>query len=257
MYLSLVLASLLAPQTVASLQETVASSAELNAFAKRVRAFVPRDQFDEAPLQPSMTGRSFSLVVQPRGSDSIPAACFGYPMWSYETGSRTLHVSTGAHDFVVGSFSSRQGMITRKPTREGSVEKIQYFATDCERADLQAYTSSNAYGAEFRIEPTLQTITAVADALPRGVEWPTSFKIQISGEQARTLVPHLRVRFVGVMSDWKPGVSVACLNRRNGPTARSPYDRRFDICLFNGRIDRIELLDSRTGKAIEAFLHPL
>ncbi len=256
MPLFLVLGSLAVAQPAAAAVKTPAGTDELNAIAKKVRAFVPRDQFDEPPPQSSMAGQTFSVVVEPRGSDSIPAACFGYPMWSYDAASRILYVSTGAHDFVLGPFYSKQGMLTKQIALYGPRQKVQYFASDCDRADLEPYTASNAYGADFRIEPTLQIITAIADALPGGLEWPTSFKIQTSGEQARALVSSLRVRFTGVLTDWKPGVSVACLNRSDGPIARSPYDRRYDICLFNGQIERIELLEVKTGKVLQTFFRP-
>lgn len=67
---------------------------------------------------------------------------------------------------------------------------------------------------------------------------------------------NLRVRYYGKLQDWKPRASVACLDRRNEPTASSPYDRRFDIRLFNGQMDRIELRDVTTGRIIDSFVRP-
>ena len=180
-------------------------------------------------------------------------ACFGYPMWSYSASTGTLYVSTGAHALMLNTFRSKHGSVAKKPAQDSSSDKIHYFASDCARSDLPSYTASNAYGAEYRIEPTLQTITAIADDLPRGSPLTESFKIETTGAAARTLVPNLRVRISGLLADWKPGVSVACGEKRNSPTATSPYDRRFDYCFFNGRIDRIELLDIRTGEVLQTL----
>lgn len=257
MLLSIAFASTVAVQPVAPASAAPLRTSEINALAKEVRSFSPKDEFDEAPSHGSVSGREFIIEVAPRGSNARPAACFGYPMWSYDSTSRTLYVSTGAHDFVLNAFSTKQGSVSKKAAPDIWIEKVQYFASDCGRENLQPYTATNAYGAEYAIEPTKQIITAIADALPKGVEWPSSFKIETSGEQARSLVPNLRVRFMGSLSDWKPGVSVACGSRRDGPTAASPYDRRFDICLFNGQMQRIELLDVRSSKVIDTFLRPM
>lgn len=238
-------------QTSAPLQ-----TVEVNATARNVRAFRAKDEFDTPPSQRSVAGRPFSLDVPPLGSGGRLAACFGYPMWSYSAETGTLYVSTGESDLMLNSFLSKQGAVSKRARSDIWGEKIQYFATDCARADLPNYTATNAYGAEFHIEPTLQTVTAIADALPRGQKWPDSFRMQIPGSEARTLVPRLRVRFIGVMQDWKPGVAVACGTRRDGPTSSSPYDRRMDLCLFNARIDRIELRNATTGELMDAFSRP-
>ena len=251
-----VVAGLVAIQSGAPPLRAAVSSSEINSIAKKVRSFSPKDEFDAPPAQTSLSGREFMIDVQPWGSKAPPVACFGYPMWSYEIANRTLYVSTGKSDLMLNTFPSRQGAITKKPASDIWGEKIQYFASDCTRADLPGYTASNAYGAEFRIEPTLQTITAIADALPKGSEWPDSFTIQTSGEEARSLVPNLRVRFSGILADWKPGVGVACGSKRDSPTAGSPYDRRLDLCLFNGRIIRIDLLDARSGKVLQSLTRP-
>jgi hypothetical protein len=255
MLFSVLLASML-NQQVAPASRGLLRTSEINALAKKSRSFIPKDEFDEVPAQGSVSGQQFILEVPPWAGNAPPVACFGYPMWSYESISRILYVSTGAHDFVLNTLSSKQGTLSKSSAPHVGGETVQYFASDCARQDLRPYTATNVYGADYRIEPTLQIITAVADALPRGLEWPSSFKIQTSGEQARALVPNLRVRFAGTLSDWKPGVSVACGSRRDRPTAALPYDRKFDICLFNGKIERIELLDVRTGKVIKTFTRP-
>ena len=250
------LATMAALQTGAPPSRTKMSASEINALARKVRSFTPKDEFDVLPSQVSVSGRQFVFEVQPRGSGKKPAACFGYPMWSFDAATGTLYVSTGADQLLLNTFLSKQGRVTKKPAADIRLERIQYFASDCERADLPRYMASNAYGAAFRIDPTVQTVTAIADGLPEGSKWPDHFEIQTSGEGARALVPNLRVRFTGELSDWKAGVPVACGSKRDGPTADSPYDRRMNLCIFNGRIDRIELLDVRSGTVIKAFARP-
>jgi hypothetical protein len=237
----------------ASQDQPPLSAADLNGQADKLRLFQPKDEFDTPSAQMSVAGRRFSIDVQPWGSNTPPVACFGYPMWSYDSANGTLYVSTGAHQLMLSTFLSKQGTITKKATPDVWAEKVHYFASDCVRTDLPSYTASNAYGAEFRIDPTLQTITAVADSVPEGATITKSFEMKAPGAEARSLVRNLRVRFSGVLADWKPGVPVACASRRDGPTAGSPYDRKFDLCLFNGHIDLIELLDVRTGRALQTF----
>jgi len=244
------LAALSAQTTEATVADSIGTS-ELNSTAKAVRAFVPKDEFDTPPGQRSVAGREFVIDVQPWGTKPPRMACFGYPMWSYAPDSGTLYVSTGARKLLLSAFLTKQGIVTKGTAADIWPEEVRYFASDCARADLPSYTGTNAYGATFRIEPTEQTVTAIADSLPTESKLTESFQLTIPGADARALVPNLRVRFRGRLSDWKSGVSVACGRRRDGPTASSPYDRTLKLCLFNGRIEKIELVDTRTGAVLQ------
>lgn len=228
-----------------------ADVSELNSMARTVRSFKAKDEFDTPPPQPTLTGRPFLLEVEPWGRTPPRMACFGYPSWSYDASSGTLYVSTGASELLLDSFRTQLGYITKRAERTIWPETVRYFATDCARAALAKYTATNAYGAKFEIEPTSQTVTAVADDVSGESALTRSFEIKMSGAQARSLVPNLRVRFRGALADWKPGSAVACGRKREGPIASSPYDRTLKACLFNGHIDRIELVDVRTGDVLQ------
>jgi hypothetical protein len=232
--------------------QTPMSAEELNNQAAGARGFRPKDEFDTPPAQASVAGRRFVIEVQPWGTSSPRVACFGYPMWSYDSTSGTLYVSTGGSKLMLHGFLTNQGIVTKKPVPDHLGEEVHYFASDCARADLPSYTASNAYGAEFRINPTLQTVTAVADNPPSGSALTKSFAMKLAGAEARSLVPNLRVRFRGTLAEWKQGVSVACGKKRDGPSARSPYDRKLDLCLFNAHVDQIELVDVRTGRILQS-----
>ena len=231
--------------------QTPLSADELNAQADEVRGFRPKDEFDTPPTQGAVARRPFVIEVQPWGTSPPKMACFGYPMWSYSRESGTLYVSTGASKLMLSSFLTKQGIVSKKSAPDIWPENVHYFASDCAREDLPSYTATNAYGAEFTIDPTAQIVTAIADDVADGSALTRSFEIRTSGPEARALVPSLRVRFWGELADWKSGVSVACGRRRDGPTASSPYDRTLKLCLFNGRIDRIELVDARTGQVLQ------
>lgn len=248
---ALLAAVAIAAQTAEATAAPPASTSELNSMAKAVRAFVPEDEFDSPPAQSSLSGRQFAIEVQPWGTTPPRMACFGYPMWSYSRESGTLYVSTGGSELMLNSFLTSQGIVTKKAAPDIWPEEIHYFASDCARQDLPSYTATNGYGAKFRIDPTSQTVTAIADNPPAGSPLIESFQMNLDGAEARALVPNLRVRFHGVLSDWKPGVSVACGRRHDGPTASSPYDRTMKLCLFNGHIDRIDLVDARTGEVLQ------
>ena len=243
---------LLAMQFVApAVPQKTVSLAEINALAAKVRAYKPKDEFDAAPSQPSWTGRSFVLTIDPKPHR---AACFGSPTWSYSAESQTLYVSPGGSDLGLAGFRGQQGVISKTLGEEWG-RPVLYFATACERVILPSYTATNAYGASFNIDPTAQIITAIADD-PIQPEWPESFKLQISGDAARTLVEHLQVRLSGTLRDWKPGVAMACDVRRDGPTASSPYDRTRDLCIANGRIGKFEVIDRRNGRVLHSAVRP-
>ena len=227
------------------------SLAEINALGAKVRAYKPEDEFDAAPSQPSWAGRPFVLTLNPKPPRM---ACFGSPTWSYSAESQTLYVSPGGSDLGLAGFRGRQGVISKLLGEEWG-RPVRYFATACERVTLPTYTATNAYGATFGIDPTAQIITAIADD-PIKPEWPPSFKLQVSGEAARTLVQHMQVRLTGTLRDWKTGIAMACDVRRDGPTASSPYDRTRDLCVANGRIDKFEVIDNRDGRILHSAVRP-
>lgn len=231
------------------------TAAEINALALKIRGHKPRDEFDALPSQPSLNGRRFVVELEPWGTKPPRIACFGYPMWSYSAETQTLYVSPGGGDLGLIGFSGRQGMVSKDPANPWGGRAVRYYATSCERKALPSYTATNAYGATFEIDPTAQIITAIADDHIRP-EWPGSFKLQISGDAARALVDHLKVRLTGELRDWKPGVAIACDVRRDGPTASSPYDRTRNLCVANGRVEKFEVIDARNGRVLHSESRP-
>ena len=248
----LLIPMLLAMQSmVPAVPRETLSLAEINALGARVRAYKPKDEFDAAPSQPSWAGRPFVVTLNPKAPQT---ACFGSPTWSYSAETQTLYVSPGGSDLGLAGFRGKQGVISKVLGEEWG-RPVRYFATACERVTLPSYTATNAYGASYNIDPTAQIITAIADD-PIKPEWPTSFKLQISGPEARKLVDHLQVRWTGTLRDWKPGVAMACDTRRDGPTAASPYDRTRNLCVANGRIDKFEVIDARDGRILHSAVRP-
>ena len=243
---------LLAQSAIAA--PTPVTVADINALAVKVRGHKPRDEFDAAPVQPSFNGRTFVVELEPWGTKPPRIACFGSPTWSYSAETQTLYVSPGGSDLGLAGFRGKQGVISKILGEEWG-RPVRYFATACERVTLPSYTATNAYGASFNIDPTAQIITAIADD-PIKPEWPTSFKLQISGPEARKLVDQLQVRWTGTMRDWKPGVAMACDTRRDGPTVSSPYDRTRDLCVANGRLDKFEVIDARDGRILHTAMRP-
>lgn len=243
---------LLAQSAIAA--PTPVTVADINALAVKVRGHKPRDEFDAAPVQPSFNGRTFVVELEPWGTKPPRIACFGSPMWSYSAEIQTLYVSPGGSDLGLLGFRGKQGGISKNPGEPwGSA--VRYYSTDCVRKTLPSYTATNAYGASFKIDPTAQIITAIADD-PIKPEWPASFKLTVPGDTARTLVEHLKVRLTGTLRDWKPGVAIACDVRRDRPTASSPYDRTRDLCVANGRIHKFEVIDVRSGRILHSERRP-
>lgn len=249
LYLAAALAAL---QGAAGSPAAAINTQEINALAQKVRSFEPKDEFDAPPAQKTLEGRRFVIEMAPWGTKPPDVACFGYPMWSYSASTGTLYVSPGGHRMALTGFSSPQGVISKGEL----ANVVTFFASHCERLDLPSYEAKNAYGASFTIEPTKQVITAVADSIQRQLEWPPPFKVMLSGDDARALVPNLQVRLSGTLSDWSTSVAVACGARRDAPTARLPYDRRLEACLFNGRLERFEVIDGRNGRVLHSDTRP-
>ena len=248
----LLLPMLMAMQSaVPALPPKTVSLAEINALGAKIRAYKPKDEFEVAPSQPTWAERPFVLTLNPKPHR---IACFGSPTWSYSAETQTLYVSPGGSDLGLAGFRGKQGVISKVPGQEWG-RAVRYFATACERVTLPSYTATNAYGASFNIDPTAQIITAIADD-PIKPEGPQSYKLQIPGAAARTLVEHLQVRLTGTLRDWKPGVAIACAVRRDGPTASSPYDRTRDLCVANGRVDKFEVVDARDGRILHSAGRP-
>jgi hypothetical protein len=129
-------------------------------------------------------------------------------------------------------------------------DKIEYFASGCDRVQLPSYRATNAYGATFTVEKSRQIVTAIADFEDKSSKWQSSFKISVSGEEARSLVQNLNVRLSGTLSDWKPGSPVACGEQRQSPRSDLPVDRSFELCLVSGSVDLFEVVDTRDGRVL-------
>jgi hypothetical protein len=243
----LVATSAAAAQVAQGPPEQVVTAGDINRLAAAVRTFTPKDEFAALPRQPSVDGKRFVIEIKPLPT----SACSGYPMWEYEASENKLCISVAGGQLNLNAFLSNQGDVNTKP-RDIWGDPVRYFATECSDRALPSYRATNGYGTSYKIDPTVATVTAIADSFPETANWPGTYEMTISGDQARSLVPSLRIRFTGTLSDWKPGTAIACASKRDGPTGDSPYDRRLNICLLHGHIDKLEIVDIRDGHTIHS-----
>lgn len=222
-----------------------ASTSSITELAAKARSYVPKDQFDTAPRLPTVDGQRFDVLVKPAATVGSNG-CFGSSIWSYEADQGRLWIGAAGQKMSTNTLTPTTAAIL-KPIGD---DLIEYFTLDCQREELGSYTGTNAYGAEVKVAKGHQRITAIADSVVRNPAWEPSKYFQISGEEARQLVEHLRVRFMGSLQDWKAGVPIACGTRRQNPTYTVRVDRRLDICLVSARIDRVQFVDVRTGRVL-------
>ena len=106
----------------------------------------------------------------------------------------------------------------------------------------------NMYGETVTDEPTREEVIAVAIARPADerVEMG-SYSATTDEAGARRLGASTAVRISGTIGEWAPGRTIVC-----GADDYSAFDvpvlvGDFSGCLVNGRIERVEYIDSTTG----------
>lgn len=227
------------------------SGDDLEVLASRVRSFAPRDQFDMPPALPSVAGRRFSYTVTPleRGPDNL--ICDGFPSWGFWPQDGRLEVGATEGTGIKSDFAS--GSSRMFPTGQGISDfgtMVTFRSFRCQKTRLGSYTATNGFGAQFTVERSREVVTAIGGFAMPDTSWRTYWTTQVSGDAARQLSRSLRVRISGTLTDWAPGRPVLCGRNVSTPSMRRPYEETLDLCLFNGRADLFEVVDSRTGEVL-------
>jgi hypothetical protein len=237
--------------TAASPAGTVMTGDELEAIAKRVRSFVPRDQFDTPPSLPSVTGGRFSYMVMPLERGPSNLICDGYPSWGFWPQDGRLEVGATEGTGIKSDFSTGAGrMFSTGQGMSDFSTMVTFRSFRCQKTRLPSYTATNGFGAQFTIEKSREVVTAIGGFAMPNTSWKTHWTKQVTGEAARQLSRDVRVRISGTLVDWAPGRPVRCGTKVRTPTTRLPYDETLDICLFNGSADLFEVIDARTGEVL-------
>lgn len=235
--------------TPAYAQETL-NGEQLSALVARVKNFVPRDQFDAPPAQPSLAGKRFSYTIEPRPIGRA-TNCDGHPEWLYLPAQQRLNFSWGSSLALSYALKGRNGGVFPPNMMGLRNSELMFRSFTCAKTIEQNYTATNGFGAQFTIEKMTDTVSAIADFdPPTGRRLPSSWDAVVTGDAARLLSANARIRVSGTLSDWWPGASVVCGQKRLEPTISRPIDRTTDVCLIRGQVERVDVIDERSGATL-------
>lgn len=240
--------------TPASAQETLGAE-ELSALIEKVRNFTPRDQFDAPPTEPSLVGKRFSYTIEPRPVGRL-TNCDGHPDWVYLPNQAKLHLSWSPTLALTYTLTGASRPVFPPSLYGIRNSELTVSSFTCSKTNEPPYTATNAFGAEFSVEKTTEVVNAIADLEPlRRKRPPSSWEASVSGDEARQLAANARIRVSGTLHDWWPGVSVVCGQKRLEPTITYPFDRTTTMCLVRGQVERVEVLDQRSGATLYSVVH--
>jgi hypothetical protein len=198
----------------------------------------------------SVSGKRYTYTIAPlkRGPDNL--ICDGFPSWSYYNLDKKLEIGD-----LEGLLIRRDLRLGNRIVIEESISSDKQFvlfrSLRCKKENLPSYIATNAYGAKVTVFDTKETVTAIGDfGMSPDLDWKTSWSSMISGVAARTLTKNALVRISGRLENWAPGQPVLCGVVESLPRVDSPFRNTLDICLFRGRADLFEVLDSSTGSVL-------
>lgn len=234
-----------------SAQETL-SGEQLSALVDKVRNFTPRDQFDAPPVQASLAGKRFSYTVEPRPIGHA-TNCDAYPEWVYLPTRARLNFSWSSSLALTYALTGGNGPVFPPNMAKPRNAELMFRSFTCAKKVEPSYTANNAFGARFTIEKWTDVVSAIADFDPlSGRRLPSSWEAPVTGDEARALSANARIRVSGTLGDWWQGASVVCGLKRLEPSIQVPWDRTTDLCLIRGRVERIEVIDQRSGATLNS-----
>ncbi|MDB5713592.1 MAG: hypothetical protein JWO15_989 [Sphingomonadales bacterium] len=225
---------------------------QLAPLATKARSFKPVDQFDTTlPSGVSLDGKHFSYTVAPLPRGPNNSICPGFPSWGYWPEDARLEVGADFGLALTDTFTKHgEQTFANLPKKSGGIATIEYYTFSCDFKKLPSYTATNAYNAEFTIDRTKQTVTAVANFDYAQRPWKVAWSTKITGDAARQLTQNLRIRISGILEDWAPGTPVICGTDAHNPSIISPTDDTVDLCLIKARTDHLEFFNAVTGEVL-------
>lgn len=225
---------------------------QLAALAERVRAYVPRDQFDTPPQMASVAGKRFTYVVIPLQTGPDNAICRGFATWSYWANDQRLEVAQSAGSTISYGIRSKNGpLFPSEVARVGHNSELTFDSFTCRKIKEPGYIATNGFGARFDVKKETDIVTSIASLEPITHSfWRSYWTTQVAGEAARELSKNIRVRVSGSLDDWAPGKTVLCGTEVSSPTIDLPQESTLDMCMFKGRADHMEVINGQTGEVL-------
>jgi hypothetical protein len=232
-------ASILPPNAAAA-EPPAATAAEIERAAAEVR----NSGGAAGPLSRGLAGRRFQFTLAPRERGPKNEICTGYPSWGWYPEQKLFEVnaSEGVHDkrFFLDAAGD-EAMPADTPLW------VQLVAFSCRYSREPERRVLNMYGETVSHEPTREEVVAIAR--PAGDRTDMGgYSVTTDEAGARRLGASMAVRISGTIGEWARGRTIVC-----GADDYSALDvpvlvGDFSGCLVNGRVDRVEYIDSATGE---------
>ena len=240
--------------------QEILDATQLNAIADSIRNYAPKDQFDQPPKPPELSGKRFSYELQPIDDDSNTPRCEGWPNWTYDTQKSQYFVQSGIGSVDPSRLRSANGPgIQLSPIKNISRPAILYLTFACNKRYLPSYTASNAYGATIEIKRITEQFTAIGFPgywMSDGSdiwEHPNFWVKAAVGDEARHLVANVRLRISGTLNSWPDGRTLVCGPLEPyTPSFKFPYDVKSNMCVFAGVPEQLEFIDASNGEVLYA-----
>jgi hypothetical protein len=239
---TLFLAALTWPPMVAA-KPSAATPAEMDRAAAEVRT----SGGAAGPLSRGLAGRRFQFTLAPRERGPKNEICTGYPSWGWYPAQRLFELSASQDGHDADYFLDAAG---RRAIPAKAHMSVQMVAFSCRYTREPKRSVLNMYGETVTHEPTREEVTAIAVARPPAIEKVQmgSYSVTTDEAGARRLGASMAVRISGRIGEWAPGRTIVC-----GADDYSAFDvpvlvGDFSGCLVNGRVERVEYIDSATGR---------
>jgi hypothetical protein len=224
----------------AAAESSVATAAEIENAAAEVR----KSGGAAGPLSRRLAGRRFQYTLAPRKRGPKNEICTGYPSWGWYPEQRLFELNASADGHDIEFFLDPAG----RPAVPAHIRRwLELVAVSCRYTREPERLVLNMYGETVAHEPTRQEVIAIARPVGEEVDMG-GFKVTTDEASARRLGGLMVVRISGIIGQWERDRTIVC-----GADNYSALDvpvlvGDFSACLVNGRVDRVEYVDSLTGE---------
>lgn len=221
-----------------------ATAAELERAADEVR----KSGGAAGPLSRALAGRRFQFTIVPRRRGPKNEICSGYPSWGWYPQQRLFEVSAseGVHETTF--FLDPSG---RPAFPAGSGNWVHLVAFSCRYTREPERPAINMYGETVAHQPTRQELVAIAH-WAGGESDMGGISVTTDEADALGLGGRIAVRIGGTVGQWAPGRTIVCGADDYSALGVPVLVGDFGGCLVNGRIDRVDYIDSETGEVRRA-----
>lgn len=217
------------------------STTDLLRYAAWRERFKPKDQFDAAPSEADLVGKSFTLTLPVKqnalGGEGADA--------TYDANSQVLQLS------VSSALWNRSGFILDLPDVDVTSPSAFYlkgFYVSHTMEDAGEYLGSNAFGATRRVQRYSEHTVGIAAMGDGGNSpWPEhelEKSLKLAPDKARDLVRGARLVLTGKLVAFAPNRVTACGNEYSGATLDDPYESSERVCVFDAQLDHIAVVAS-------------